>query len=448
MSTVYSVSDLNRRVRGLLLERFEDVTVNGELSDLRRIASSGHWYFTLKDRDSEIRCAMFRGDNRLVREALQDGDAVQVRARVELYLPRGMYQLVVSEMALQGQGALLQRLERRKAALQAEGLFDAERKRPIPGHPERIGIVTSPAAAALRDVLRVLHRRWPVAEAFLYPSAVQGAEAPAALAAALSRAGRDARCDILLLVRGGGSLEDLLPFSEEAVVRAVADCPIPVVTGIGHETDTMLADLAADLRGATPTAAAELATPDGALLRRRSAQLQERLARSLRRELQRRTLEVSTRVARLQHAHPRNRIQLRQQRLDELMQALLRQVRERTRSRSQRLALLRQQLQAHSPARRIDAGRLRVEHARRRLPQTMAARHRACGAQLDRLEATLRAVSPQGTLNRGYAIAQLRTGTPPRILRDAKDARPGDLLDVRLRSGSLEARVTATEEAD
>lgn len=445
-SSSCSVSDLNQQVRELLLEHFSTVTVTGEISGFRNIASSGHWYFTLKDSKSEVRCAMFRGDNQHLRTAFQDGDEVQVRARVELYLPRGMYQLVVNDMSLQGQGALLQKIEALKATLQTEGLFDESRKHDLPSHPENIGIVTSSSAAALKDVLRVLHRRWPVAELFLYPAVVQGKDAPASLVEALGLATTDRRCDLLLLVRGGGSIEDLMAFNEEAVVRAVAACPIPVITGIGHESDTVLADFAADLRGATPTAAAELASPDGVALRQWCLQQQMSLTRHLQKSLLRHAQHLSDQMRRLQRTHPRNRVQTHQQRLDDLVPTMTRQIRDRIRTGSQNLALLRQQLHGLSPARRITYDRMRIAQAGRQLSRQISSVLGSRAARLDRVEATLRAVSPQSTLDRGYAIARLRTKDGSRILRDARDARPGETLDVRVRSGSVETRIVSAKE--
>ena len=267
-SLVYTVAEINQQVRTLLLENFSEVIVRGEISGLKQYAS-GHWYFTLKDPDSEIRCAMFRGRNQRVSFVPQDGDAVRVRARVDLYVQRGNYQLVIEDMEPEGRGELLRRLEEIKAKLRDEGLFDPDRKQPLPSYPLTVGVVTSSDGAALRDVARTLRRRWPIARLCVYPSRVQGEAAPASLVQALKLVPQDGRCDVLILARGGGSFEDLLAFSDEAVVRAVAACPIPLITGIGHETDTSLADFAADVRAATPTAAAEQVSPDATALKQR-----------------------------------------------------------------------------------------------------------------------------------------------------------------------------------
>jgi exodeoxyribonuclease VII large subunit len=260
-SPILSVSDLNRMARLTLERGIPQVWVTGELSNLTR-AASGHWYFTLKDSQAAVRCAMFRNRNLFMDWVPENGLRVELRAQPTLYEPRGEFQLSVEVMRRAGLGALYEAFARLKERLEREGLFDAARKRPLPPYPSQIGLITSPQAAALRDVLTTLRRRWPLARVLLYPTPVQGEGAAEAIAAALATAGARGECQVLLLVRGGGSIEDLWAFNEEVVARAIAACPIPVVSGIGHETDFTIADFVADRRAPTPTGAAQLATPD------------------------------------------------------------------------------------------------------------------------------------------------------------------------------------------
>ena len=441
---VYSVSELNRDAKLLLREHFGAVLVEGEISRFTR-HPSGHWYFTLKDDDAAVDCAMFRAANRRLRAAPRVGDAVQARARVDLYEPRGRYQLNVEDLRPQGAGDLLRRFEELKARLRAEGLFDPERRRPLPAYPRAVGVVTSPEAAAFGDVERALRRRWPLAQLRLYPSPVQGRDAPAGLVAALERAGRESRCDVLLLVRGGGSAEDLQAFSEERVVRAVAACPLPLVTGIGHETDVALADFAADARAATPTAAAELASPDREEVGERCARLAQRLRANLEQVLTRERGALDARVRRLECAHPAVRIQSHQQRLDELTRSMARGLRERGERLDRRLHTARARLRANAPAQRLERTRQGLALSARRLAAAVAALRQARQARLRQAAATLEAVRPQRILARGYAIARIRGADGRRVLRDAASARPGDALEVELGRGAVDAEVTRSK---
>src|SRR5271168_2194274 len=259
---IYSVSRLNREVRVLLERGFGGLWLEAEISNFAR-PSSGHWYFSLKDAAAQVRCCMFRQRNMLCGFAPLDGQKILVRARIGLYEPRGEYQLIIDHMEDAGLGALKRRFEELAAKLAAEGLFAPERKRPLPKLPRRIGVITSPSGAAIHDILHVLARRLAAIPVLLYPVAVQGAAAAAEIVAALNLAGRRAECDVLILARGGGSLEDLWAFNDEALARAIAACPIPVVSGVGHEVDTTIADFAADVRAPTPSAAAEMVVPDG-----------------------------------------------------------------------------------------------------------------------------------------------------------------------------------------
>src|SRR5690242_1623151 len=305
---IYTVSRLNGEARMLLEAGLPALWVEGEISNFAA-PSSGHWYFTLKDREAQIRCAMFRARNAQVGFRPRDGQQLLLRGRVSLYEPRGDYQLLVEAMEDAGEGALRREFERLKAKLAAEGLFDVALKRPLPKMPRRIAIVTSPTGAAIRDVLHILARRFPPAQVLIFPTAVQGAAAVENIVAAIDAVCRDGGCDVLIVARGGGSIEDLWCFNDERVARAIRRTAIPVITGIGHEIDFTIADFAADVRAPTPSGAAELVVPDrGALLtgvRGFVARLQQAVQRQLRHAVERHA-QLS---ARLQRAHPGNRLQ-------------------------------------------------------------------------------------------------------------------------------------------
>jgi len=437
---VYSVSRLNGEARALLEGRFPAIWVEGEISNLAR-PRSGHVYFSLKDAHCQVRCAMFRSWNRALAFAPEDGMQVLVRARASLYVDRGEFQLLVEYMEEAGAGALRRAFEALKQKLAAEGLFDPAHKKPIPAIPRCAGVVTSPTGAAIRDVLSVLARRFPALPVVVYPVPVQGAEAAPAIERMLAAAERHGECDVLILARGGGSLEDLWPFNEERVARAVHRCAIPVVTGIGHEIDHTIADLAADRRAATPSAAAELIAPDQAELRGRFAALAARAEVALRRRVrdQRRQLGwVSQRLA-----ASRRRLLDASQRLDGLALRLGRAVRALPGMKRGMHAALAGRLERASPAHALSARRARVELLARRLPHVW--RHLA-GARRERLRAlerTLAAVSPRGTLARGYAI--VRTHPERHVLRDAASVKPGDPIHATLARGALLSRVEHTE---
>lgn len=443
-SLVYTVAEINQQVRTLLLENFSEVIVRGEISGLKQYAS-GHWYFTLKDPDSEIRCAMFRNRNQRVSFVPQDGDAIRVRARVDLYVQRGSYQLVVEDMEPEGRGELLRRLEDLKAKLRDEGLFDPQKKQALPPYPMMIGVITSTDGAALRDVARALRRRWPIARLCVYPSRVQGEEAPASLVEALSLASRDDRCEVLVLARGGGSFEDLLAFSHEAVVRAVAACPIPLITGIGHETDTSLADFAADARAATPTAAAEQASPDMASLKQQGLRFLGRLHSFLGLRLKQVHRELDTQSHRLELAHPAAQIRGHQQRLDETSERLVRGLRQRMERRQHQLGLAHRRLLACSPTPRLAGLEQAIQQYRWRINAATRNLHRALRARLKQASGTLEAVSPLRTLERGYAIATLKAPSGPELIRKTSQTRVGDAFELRVSDGAVSAEVTETE---
>lgn len=394
---VWSVTRLNREARMLLETGLRVLWLEGEISNLAQPAS-GHAYFSLKDSGAQVRCAMFRMRRQLLRFRPANGAQVLVKGRVSLYEPRGDFQFIVDHMEEAGFGALQRAFEELKARLAAEGLFDEGLKRPLPTLPRRIGVITSPTGAAVRDIASVLGRRFPSVPVVVYPVPVQGDAAPPAIIAAFATAAARAECDVLILARGGGSIEDLWAFNDERVARAIRACPIPVVVGVGHEIDFTIADFAADRRAPTPSAAAEMVVPDRVELGQRIA----RLADALQRRTNQRVAQAGERVGwlatRLRALHPGRRVQQRAQRLDELDLRLRR-------------------------------GWQRV-HEQATLAMNGAAR-------------ALQAVSPLATLARGYAIvADARTG---KAITDAASLALGDALNARFARGSATVTVNGIE---
>ncbi|GAB3346226.1 exodeoxyribonuclease VII large subunit [Marilutibacter aestuarii] len=430
-------SQLNALARNLIEDSFPLVWVEGELGNVSRPAS-GHLYLTLKDARAQVRCAMFRPKASWLKFQPREGLHVRVRGRLTLYEARGEYQMVLDYMEEAGEGALRRAFDALKARLEAEGLFDPARKRPLPRFPRRIGIITSPTGAAVRDVLSVLARRFPLAEPEVLPVPVQGDDAAPQITAMLRRAAASGRYDVLLLTRGGGSLEDLWAFNDETLVRAVADSEVPVVSAVGHEVDFSLSDFAADLRAPTPSVAAELLVPSQDDLRQRLRVLATRIQRQQAQRL-RDAMQRSDRAAlRLNALRP-------QARLDALRQRQAEALRRLKSAWAQRLERERARLRHASIALRSGHPQRRIERLRQRLdalsPRTRAALDRRLaqeGLRLRGLARSLEAVSPLATVARGYAILRHEDG---RVVRSALDARPGDTLDARLVDGELRLRV-------
>jgi exodeoxyribonuclease VII large subunit len=441
---IYSVGRLNREARMLLESGLGTVWVQAEVSNFSR-PGSGHWYFSLKDRDAQLRCAMFRQRNVLARFTPREGQLVLARGRVSLYEPRGDYQLLVEYLEDAGAGALQRAFEELRARLGAEGLFATERKRPLPAAPARIGVITSPTGAAIRDILHVLAQRFPAAAVLIYPVPVQGAAAAPAIAAALDLASARAECDVLILARGGGSLEDLWAFNDERVARALARCSLPVVAGIGHETDVTIADFVADLRAPTPTAAAQLAVPDRRVWQQRLAQLALRFRTAMRRQLLDEAAQLRSRRERLQRAHPGARLAQHAQRLDELDLRLRRAVDATLRAAAARLQALSGRLNARAPAATLRELQLRMQNSARRLHVAWARALTAANSRLDLVARALSAVSPLATLDRGFAI--LARASDGALIRRAADASPGEQIEARLADGTLSAQVTGRRPA-
>jgi exodeoxyribonuclease VII large subunit len=435
---VLTPSSLNRLVRDLLGDALPQVWIEGELSNVSKPAS-GHLYFTLKDSGAQVRCAMFKMKAGALRFRPVDGMQVLLRAKVGLYEPRGEFQLVAEYMEPAGEGALQREFEQLKARLDAEGLFDPARKRALPHYARRIGVITSATGAAVRDVLSVLARRWPLADVEVLPVPVQGREAPPAIVAMLRKASASARYDVLLLTRGGGSLEDLWAFNEEAVARAIHASAVPVVSAVGHEIDFSIADFVADLRAPTPSAAAELLVPDAVAVDRHLQQLRQRLATLQQRQLQAHSQRVDHLLARLQAQRPQARLARDHERLQHLQRRLSAVLREQSQLRHARLERLQARLLAQHPRARLPLLARRLAEQNQRLRRAMTHLLERRQADLRHAGHALHTVSPLATLERGYAIVFDASG---QVLRSAQNVAVGTRLRARLADGELPLRVS------
>jgi exodeoxyribonuclease VII large subunit len=425
--SVLTVSELNRRTRGLIEAQFELLWVTGELSNVVR-AASGHWYFVLKDDAAQVRCVMFRGKAASVGFTPENGMQVEVNALPSLYEARGEFQLGVETMRRAGMGALYEAFLKLKAKLAAEGLFDPAQKRDLPAFPRRIGVITSLKAAALRDVLTTLRRRAPMIEVIVYPTAVQGAAAAAEIVAALNQAYQRSEADALIVCRGGGSIEDLWPFNEESVARAIAASPLPIVSGVGHETDFTIADFVADRRAPTPTAAAEMLSPNRADLQASLQQQTWRLRRGMRHRLDRAQQQVD--LVRRALLSPAEQLLLARERLVQFATALRRATGTAVSERRWQLSHAAQRLQAVRPA--IESEQLRLANIRKALAAATARRLAAAQQTTAELRARLALLDPQRTLERGYAIATLPDGG---VVRTSDQLDPGAKVNLRLAAG-------------
>ncbi|KAB2313933.1 exodeoxyribonuclease VII large subunit [Betaproteobacteria bacterium SCN2] len=437
-SPVLSVSALNSLARSAVENALPLVWVGGEISNLTR-AASGHWYFSLKDDRAQVRCAMFRGRNQFVDWQPANGDQVEVRAVPTVYEARGEFQLQVELMRRAGLGALFEAFERLKQKLANEGLFEAARKRPLPLFPRRLGIVTSSEAAALRDVLTTLRRRAPWLPVTLYPTPVQGEGAGRKIAAAIQAAGQRGDCDVLIVCRGGGSIEDLWAFNDEAVARAIAACPVPVVSGVGHETDFTIADFVADLRAPTPTAAAEQVSASREEWMQRLTALQHRMARPLHRQLANRAQQVDLAARRL--LHPAQRLAAQRDKLMHLGKRL---------GLAHAQSFARNRWQFDALARRLAAARLQPQTMHAELKPLQSSLTRALHQQLqsrrtevERMAAHLAHLNPEAVLARGYSMVRNAQGD---VVRSSAQIRLDETLDLRFHHGNAKALVTKKEE--
>ncbi len=434
---VLTPSALNRLVRELIEGALPMAWIEGEVCNFVR-AASGHWYFSLKDAAAEVRCAMFARENARLRFQPGNGVRVLARARVSLYEPRGSFQLIVETMEDAGEGALRRAFELLKAKLQAEGLFDETRKRRLPVFPRRLGVVTSASGAAVRDVLSVARRRFALTEIEVLPVLVQGSEAPAQIASMVHKAANAGRYDVLLVTRGGGSLEDLAAFNDERVARMIAASAVPVVSAVGHEIDFSICDFVADLRAPTPSAAAELILPDGDALARTLAHLEARSRQAWSRHLQAVMQRLDHACARLNAQHPGRRLALGRDRMLALRERLLRSealVRERALART---ATAHDRLFFRHPAGRLEQLERRGADLGRRLEAAWQRARERRRQRLVELARALHAISPLDVLKRGYAILFDESGT---VLRSVHDTRPGTTLRARLADGELPLRV-------
>ena len=447
---VWSVSDLTGRLKKLVEKEFGSVWVSGEISNLR-LQASGHAYFVLKDSGAQLNCVLFRGQAGVDRAGLRDGARVTLGGEMTVYEPRGTYQLRVTSLELEGVGALQAAFEKLKARLSAEGLFEPSRKRPIPRYPGRIGVVTSPTGAALQDVLHVAGRRFAGIEWILAPVRVQGATSAGEIAEAIamlnawseSNANPESKLDVILVTRGGGSLEDLWSFNEEVVARAIAASQIPVISAVGHEIDFTISDFVADLRAATPSAAAELLTEGFVQAEGRVEAAQVRLGLRLRRRLAESREQERGLTARLARVHPRRRLERQGQRLDDLSGVLSRDLRSVLAPRRAAVASLLKRLSAVRPAQALTVRKTAVAQLAARLRIAGRRRWMALNDRLATQTAALRLLSPQQVLERGYSIT-LNESTG-KVVRSASEVDAGTTLTTRLASGSIRSTVTASE---
>ncbi|EJL6956378.1 exodeoxyribonuclease VII large subunit [Vibrio cholerae] len=436
---IYTVSRLNSEVRLLLENEMGIVWLVGEISNFSAPVS-GHWYLTLKDSQAQVKCAMFKGNNRLVNFKPQNGQQVLVKARLSLYEPRGDYQIILETMQPEGDGRLQQQFEQLKMQLAAEGLFAQTRKKPLPENPRCVGIITSRTGAALHDILHVLKRRDPNLPVVIYPTLVQGEEAAIQIAQAIGRANTRAECDVLIVGRGGGSLEDLGCFNHEIVARTIAASEIPIISAVGHEIDVTIADFVADVRAPTPSAAAELVSRDHRHKQQVLHQWQAKLASTMRHYL----AQQETQFARLQHKldkqHPQARLERQQQQLDELSLRLEQKMQQRLATQQQRRDRLSHKIELHSPIHLIRQQRFNLIQQEQRITQSIQRYLIQSRHQLALLSEKLDAVSPLATLARGYSVTRTTQGE---LVRQSAQVKPGDTLVTQLMDGEILSTVNS-----
>ncbi|PWC18796.1 exodeoxyribonuclease VII large subunit [Brenneria corticis] len=438
-AAIFTVSRLNQTVRQLLEMEMGQIWLSGEISNLSQ-PSSGHWYFTLKDERAQVRCAMFRNSNRRVTFRPQNGQQVLIRAAITLYEPRGDYQLLAESMQPAGDGLLQQQFEQLKQKLAAEGLFDQQFKQALPSPARRVGVITSASGAALHDILQVLQRRDPSLPVVVYPTAVQGNDAPLQIVRAIELANRRDECDVLIVGRGGGSLEDLWSFNDERVARAIFASRIAIVSAVGHETDVTIADFVGDLRAPTPSAAAELVSRNQLELLRQIQSQRQRLEMAMDYYLAQRSREFTRLHHRLQQQHPQLRLARQQtqlvrlrQRLDEGMQQQLKRLSRRSEHLQQRLAQQQPQPKIHRAQQRLQQLHYQLQHA---LERQLGQYKQRLGAACSHLEG----VSPLATLARGYNVTTTSDG---KVLKKVAQTASGETLKTRLQDGWVESQVTA-----
>lgn len=435
---IFTVSSLNAQVRLLLENEMGVVWLIGELSNFSAPVS-GHWYFTLKDARAQVKCAMFRGNNQRVTFRPANGNQVLVKARLSLYEPRGDYQLIIESMQPEGDGRLQQQFEKLKMQLAGEGLFAQTLKKALPEQPKRVGIITSKTGAALHDILNVLKRRDPGLPIVIYPTMVQGEGAAISIAQAIGRANSRQECDVLIVGRGGGSLEDLWAFNEEIVARTIAASQIPIISAVGHEVDVTIADFVADMRAPTPSAAAELVSRDLSVQMQKITQRQQHLRHAMRHYLSQRQSQLVRWQHRLDRQHPQVQLNQQSQRLDELRSRLERAMRKQISDSQQHVHRNEYKLALHSPAQRLEKLSSQLATHQRRLQDAMDRRLVNARHQLAMATEKLDAVSPLATLARGYSITRHENG---QVIRSAAQVKTGDTLQTTLADGEIRSTVT------
>lgn len=434
-NNILSVSQLNRQSKELLETYLHKVQVTGEISNLAR-PSSGHWYFTLKDQRAQIRCAMFKSRTQYLKFLPKEGDQIVVTASVSLYEARGDYQLIVDAMQSAGEGALQLAFEELKQRLFQEGLFDAQYKQSLPAHPKHLGIVTSPTGAAVKDIISVLKRRFPSLPISIYPTQVQGQQAAAQIAQAIERANRDNICDVLIIGRGGGSLEDLWPFNEEVVARAIYNSRIPTISAVGHEVDTSISDYVADLRAPTPSAAAELISPDRFEWLGRFEQLERSLIRILQNRISQQRFHLVQLVKRLRH--PKDKLNENMQRLDMAEMRLKNAIQAKLNHEKQRLQVCGHSLSQFKPDKQLALLQQHNTQLSKRLVKAIKDNLNRLQRHLASQAEVLNVVSPLSTLNRGYAINTTEQG---QVIHSHTQVKKGDTLMAQLHDGKLNCTV-------
>ncbi|MGR5151378.1 exodeoxyribonuclease VII large subunit [Photobacterium swingsii] len=435
---IFTVSSLNAEVRLLLENEMGIVWLVGELSNLS-MPVSGHWYFTLKDSRAQVKCAMFRGNNRRVTFKPANGTQVLVKARLSLYEPRGDYQLIIESMQPEGDGRLQQQFEQLKMNLAAEGLFAQSLKKPLPEQPKRVGIITSKTGAALHDILNVLQRRDPSLPVVIYPTMVQGEGSAISIAQAIGRANARQECDVLIVGRGGGSLEDLWAFNEEIVARTIAASQIPIISAVGHEVDVTIADFVADMRAPTPSAAAELVSRDNSHQTQKINQKTQQLTHNVRQYLSDRRRHLTQLQHRLERQHPQLRLNQQSQRLDDASSRLERAMKNYIVHHRQHLNRNEHKLALHSPVQTLKQQANRLERVESRLHDAMDRRLLTARHQLAMAAEKLETVSPLATLGRGYSITRDSKG---KVIRDTNQVSHGDTITTKVANGEIQSVVS------
>lgn len=433
---IFSISELNRRVRQLLELNLPILWVEGEISNFA-CPSSGHWYLSLKDKSAQVRCAMFRNANQRVKFRPENGMQVLVRCKPGIYEDRGEYQLIVEHMEEAGFGALQRQFEQLKAKLSAEGLFDANNKRPIPSSIGHIGVVTSPTGAAVKDILSVLKRRFPAIKVSIFPTAVQGDDAPAQIVNALTDANGCEQLNALIVSRGGGSLEDLWSFNSETVARAIAASRLPIISAVGHEVDFTIADFVADLRAPTPSAAAELVSPDSQQIQKQFYRLQQMLSESLQRNLIGFKQQLTHLQKRLQH--PGSKLQQQAQLLDHLDIRLVRAMQNKLKESQQKSNQLVDHLRIQTPKKQIQDGNRQITDSLKKLIKAITQKQQSMQLKLKQNMHLLDTVSPLKTLSRGYAVIRNSDGE---VVNSVSKVSHDDCLTGQLADGELLLKLT------